>query len=185
MQRIIPTSRNMKEFERFLDSSYEKGVFLDTHVSQLRHVHQMAKQHRKKIFFHMDLIHGLKNDEFATEFVCQELKPEGIISTKGSVIIKAKQKGIVAVQRVFLIDTQALEKNLNIIEKTQPDYIEVMPGSMPWIIKEIKERIDIPIFAGGFIRTREEVSAAIEAGATAITTSNEKLWKQFEYSSFI
>lgn len=183
MQIIFPTSRNMKEFERFLESSYEKGIFLDMHVSQLRHVQLLARQHQKKLFFHMDLIHGLKNDEFATEYVCQEIQPEGIISTKGSVIMKAKQKGVLSIQRVFLIDSQALEKNLKIIEKTQPDFVEVMPGAMPWIIKEIKECVDIPIIAGGFIRTAKEVNAAIDAGATAITTSNVKLWKQFEHTS--
>ncbi|WP_108670261.1 glycerol-3-phosphate responsive antiterminator [Peribacillus acanthi] len=184
MQKLFPTSRNMKNFERFLESSYENGIFLDTHVSQLRHIQQMAKLHMKKMFFHMDLIHGLKNDEFATEFVCQEIQPEGIISTKGAVIMKAKQKGILSIQRIFLIDSQALEKSLKIIEKTQPDFIEVMPGAMPWIIKEIKRQVEIPIIAGGFIRTEDEVNAAMEAGASAISTSNVQLWKQFEHTSY-
>jgi len=108
------------------------------------------------------------------------VKPTGLISTKASVIIKAKQRGLVTVQRIFLLDSQALEKNLSIIERTKPDYIEVLPGAMPWIIKEIKDQINIPIFAGGFIRTVAEVEQALEAGATAITTTNVQLWKHYE-----
>jgi glycerol uptake operon antiterminator len=140
----------------------------------------MARAHDKEMFYHMDLIQGLRNDEHATEYFCQEFKPNGLISTKASVIMKAKQKGVLSVQRVFLIDSQALEKNLKIIKKTQPDYIEVLPGAMPEIIKEIKLRTNIPIFAGGFIRSVAQVENALEAGAAAITTSKTDLWKYFE-----
>ncbi|MFS0783024.1 glycerol-3-phosphate responsive antiterminator [Bacillus sp. 1P06AnD] len=181
MQKIFPASRNMKEFEKFLTSPYPIGVYLEMHISQLKNIQRLASAHNKQMFYHMDLIQGLRNDDYATEFVIQEFKPLGLISTKAGVIKKAKQKGILAVQRVFLIDSQALSKNLEIISRTQPDYIEVLPGAMPWIIKEIKERTHIPIFAGGFIRNPDEVARALDAGAAAITTSNTDLWKQFEH----
>ena len=169
----------MKEFEQFLRSPYEMGVFLDMHMAQLKNIHHMAKQHGKKMIYHMDLIHGMKSDEYATEYLCQEFKPYGLISTKANVILKAKQKGVIAIQRVFLIDSHALEKSYKIIEKTQPDYIEVLPGAMPWMIAEVKERVNIPIFAGGLIRTEDEVLGALEAGAQAITTSKRELWEYF------
>lgn len=179
-QKILPASANMKEFERFLKSSYETGVFLDMHIAQLKHINEMARQHGKKMIYHVDLIHGIKNDEFATEYICQEFKPFGLISTKGSVILKAKQKGVIAVQRMFLIDSHAIEKSIKLIQKTQPDYLEVLPGAMPKMITEVKERVNIPIFAGGLIRTEEDVHAALNAGAAAITTSKRELWDLFE-----
>lgn len=179
-QKILPASANMKEFERFLKSSYETGVFLDMHIAQLKHINEMARQHGKKMIYHVDLIHGIKNDEFATEYICQEFKPFGLISTKGSVILKAKQKGVIAVQRMFLIDSHAIEKSIKLIQKTQPDYLEVLPGAMPKMITEVKERVNIPIFAGGLIRTEEDVHAALTAGAAAITTSKRELWDLFE-----
>jgi glycerol uptake operon antiterminator len=178
-QKILPASANMKEFEQFLQSSYEIGVFLDMHISQLKNISMMAKKSGKKMIYHVDLIHGLKNDEYSTEYICQEFKPYGLISTKSSVILKAKQKGVIAVQRIFLIDSHAIEKSYKLIEKTRPDYIEVLPGAMPWMITEIKERVKTPIFAGGLIRTPEEVHAALNAGADAITTSKKELWGLF------
>ncbi|PLT33094.1 glycerol-3-phosphate responsive antiterminator [Bacillus sp. V5-8f] len=178
-QKILPASANMKDFEAFLQSSYEIGVFLDMHMAQLKHIDRMAKEKGKKMIYHVDLIHGMKNDEYATEYICQEYKPFGLISTKSSVIQKAKQKGVIAVQRMFLIDSHALEKSYKLIEKTQPDYIEVLPGAMPAIISEVKERVNLPIFAGGLIRTPDDVNAALLAGATAITTSKRKLWDLF------
>ncbi|PGV45986.1 glycerol-3-phosphate responsive antiterminator [Bacillus sp. AFS037270] len=178
-QKILPASGNMKEFENFLKSPYKIGVYLDMHIAQLKNISLMANQHNKKMIYHVDLIHGIKNDEYATEYICQEFKPYGIISTKSSVIQKAKQKGVVAVQRIFLIDSHALEKSYKLIEKTRPDYIEVLPGAMPKMITEVKERVKIPILAGGLIRTSEDVYAALEAGAAGITTSKKELWNLF------
>jgi glycerol uptake operon antiterminator len=175
-QKILPASASMKDFERFLESSYEIGVFLDLHISQLKNVSMMAKQHNKKMIYHVDLIHGIRSDEYATEFICQEYNPYGLISTKSNVILKAKQKGVIAIQRIFLIDSHALEKSYKLVQKTKPDYIEVLPGAMPWMIKEVKERLQTPIFAGGLIRTSDEVMNALDAGASSITTSKTELW---------
>jgi glycerol uptake operon antiterminator len=178
-QKILPASTNMKEFEKFLQSPYEIGVFLDMHIGQLKNIHLMAMQYGKKMIYHVDLIQGIKSDDYATEYICQEFKPYGLISTKANVIQKAKQKGVIAIQRIFLIDSHALEKSYKLIKKTQPDYIEVLPGAMPWMITEVKERAGIPIFAGGLIRTPKEVRSALEAGAKAITTSKRELWDYF------
>jgi glycerol uptake operon antiterminator len=46
------------------------------------------------------------------------------------VILKAKQKGVIAIHRMFLIDSHALERSYRLVEKTKPDYIEVLPGTM-------------------------------------------------------
>ncbi|MGM0877198.1 MAG: glycerol-3-phosphate responsive antiterminator [Bacillota bacterium] len=180
MQKILPAFSSIKQFEKFLSSDYEIGVFLETHISQLVNIHRMANEHNKKIIYHVDLIHGLKNDEYATEYICQEYKPYGLISTKSNVILKAKQKGVIAIQRMFLIDSHALERSYRLVEKTKPDYIEVLPGAMPWMIKEVKERTDTNIFAGGLIRTTQDVEEALAAGADAITTSKRELWDYFK-----
>ncbi len=52
----------------------------------------MANEYHKKIFLHVDLIQGLKSDEYATEYLSQEIKPFGLISTKVNVIQKVRKK---------------------------------------------------------------------------------------------
>jgi glycerol uptake operon antiterminator len=179
-QKILPAVRQIKDLEKLLHSSYEYIVILDIHIGQLKSVINLAKQHGKKIFLHVDLIHGLQSDGHATEFLCQEFKPFGLLSTKANVILKAKQKGVVAIQRIFLIDSSAMEKSLALLEKTKPDYIEVLPAALTDVITEVKDRSGIPILAGGFIRTVNDVERALKAGVTAITTSNKELWKHFQ-----
>jgi glycerol uptake operon antiterminator len=175
-QEIIPAIQRMEDMEKLMVSNYKYIVLLEIHVSRLKPIFQMAQANHKNLILHMDLVNGLKSDEYATEFVCQELKPFGLISTKSSVILKAKQKGVTAIQRIFLIDSYALEKSYKLVEKTRPDYLEVLPGAIPSMITEVKNRLKIPIFAGGLIRTMEEVQNALDAGAEAVTTSREELW---------
>ena len=178
-QKILPAVRKIKNIEKLLTTPYKYIVILDIHIGQLKSVVSLAKQHGKKVFLHVDLIHGLQSDGHAAEFLCQEYKPDGLLSTKSNVILKAKQKGVIAIQGIFLIDSGAMEKSFFLLEKTKPDYIEVLPGALTNVIGEVKERTGIPILAGGFIRTVEDVDAALNAGATAITTSDKDLWKKF------
>lgn len=177
---VIPAIPSFKKFEKFLSSNYETCIMLEVHLAQLKNITSIAKQHGKNIIFHMDLIEGLKNDDRGTEYICQEFRPYGLISTKSNVIQKAKQKGVLSIQRMFLIDSHALEQSYRHIEMVKPDYIEVLPGTMPWMIREVREKTNIPIFAGGLIRTTKEVEQAIAAGATAVTTSKQSIWEAFE-----
>ncbi|MBD2844800.1 glycerol-3-phosphate responsive antiterminator [Paenibacillus sp. IB182496] len=177
-QRILPAVRSMKDLERLMALPYGCLVLLESHISQIRPIVEMVRAGGKRILLHADLIGGLKNDEYAAEFLCQIIRPAGLISTRASVIAKTKQNGLIAIQRLFLLDSQALEKSYKLLERTQPDYIEVLPGVMPHIIAEVRQRTGIPIFAGGLIRTVEEVNQALGAGAEAVTTSRAELWKQ-------
>lgn len=182
-QRILPAIRRMKDLEKLLKTSYTYIVLLDSHIGQLKSIVDLGRANGKKLLLHADLIEGLKNDEYAAEFLCQSIRPAGIISTRGTVITKTKQNGLIAIQRLFLLDSSALEKSYTLLERTQPDYIEVLPGIIPHIIKEVKDRSGIPIFAGGLIRTVGDVEQALGAGATAVTTSNTELWQQYHQRS--
>lgn len=175
-QTILPALRDMRDLETFVKGPFKVGVLLEVHVARLDAVFQLLAAHDKQVFVHLDLIQGLKADEYATEYVCQTFRPYGIISTKGSVILKAKQKQIKTVQRLFLIDSSSLEKSYRLINRTQPDYIEVLPGLVPKYIRCVKEATNIPVFAGGLISSSEEIEAALEAGATVVTTSDQTLW---------
>lgn len=178
-QTILPAVKNGKTLERFLQSNYEYGVILDSHLAQIPNYMKAARKEKKKLFVHVDLIQGIKNDEHAAEFLCQSLKPAGLVSTRAAVIAKAKQRGIYAIQRLFLLDSNAVEKSYQVIEKVQPDFIEVLPGVVPHMIREVKEKTGIPVFAGGLIRSVEDVERAIIAGATAVTTSKQDLWEHY------
>ena len=182
-QRILPAVRKAKDLEKLLPMAYEYAVLLDSHIGTVKALVDMAARSGKKLLLHADLIDGLKSDEYGAEFLCRIVRPAGLISTKSSVIAKAKQNKLLAIQRLFMLDTHALEKSYLLLERTQPDYIEVLPGVIPFMIEEVLERTRTPVFAGGLIRTVRDVELALAAGATAVTTSDRELWKHFEGQS--
>lgn len=184
-QKILPACSSMRDFEAFLKSPYEIGVILEIHMTQMKNIGKMAEENGKKIIYHVDMIHGIKSDNYSTEFICQEYKPYALISTKSNVVMKAKQKGVLSIQRIFLIDSHALQKSYQLLLKTKPDYIEVLPGAMPSIITEVKQKVKIPLIAGGLIRTSEDTEKALAAGAVAVTTSKRELWTQFQPNNTI
>lgn len=178
-QRILPAARKVKDLDKLMKLSYEYVVILDTHMSQIRSIVDLAKSKGKQPLLHADLIAGMKNDDYAAEYLCQVIKPAGIVSTRSGVIEKTKKNGLLAIQRVFLLDTNALEKCYAMVERSKPDFIEVLPGVIPHMISEVSERTGIPIIAGGLIRSVNDVDQALQAGASAVTSSNQELWKHY------
>lgn len=174
---ILPAIRKMKDFEKGLETSHNWIVFLETRLSQIKSLVEHSKQANKKVLVHFDLIQGLRADEYGVEFLIREVKPDGILSTRGNVIGLAKKHKILAIQRMFLLDSLALEQSLKLSERFQPDCIEILPGLMPNIVSEIHGRVNIPIITGGLISTQDEVDRALQAGAIAISTSNTNLWQ--------
>ncbi|GAB2539884.1 glycerol-3-phosphate responsive antiterminator [Gracilibacillus alcaliphilus] len=178
LQGVLPAVRKMKDFEKVLQSDHSLVILLETRIAQLPKLVQYAKQHQKKVFVHGDLINGLKLDRYGLEFLVHHIKIDGIISTRANVIALAKQHTIYAIQRLFAIDSSAVEKNIDLINKTKPDYVEVLPGIIPSVIKEIIQSTNTPVIAGGLIKTREEVEMVLTHGAVAVTTSEASLWQR-------
>ncbi|WP_079527126.1 glycerol-3-phosphate responsive antiterminator [Halobacillus hunanensis] len=176
-QRVLPAIKHMKDFEYLLKSDTEYIILLDTRLGLLKKLVKAGQKAGKRILIHVDLIQGLKADEYGMEFLGREVRPDGVISTRTSVIQRAKKYGLITVQRLFLIDSQAIDHNVKIIKKAQPDFVEVLPGILPGMIQEIKDRLGVPIIAGGLIRTGDEVEEAIRSGVSAVTTSRKDLWE--------
>lgn len=173
---IIPAVRRLKDFEKALASQRDWIILLETRLSQLRSLVAYGKKANKKVLVHVDLVQGLKADEYGIEFLVREIKPDGILSTRGSVIEIVKKHKLLAIQRIFLLDSLSLENNVALTGRYKADYIEVLPGKMPEIIRDLQDKTDIPIIAGGLITTQAEVEAAFAAGAVALSTSSTELW---------
>lgn len=177
LKGVLPVLRNMKEFERLLRSDHEYIIYLEIRLSQLKMLVQAAKKADKKVILHVDLIQGLKADAYGIEYLVREVKPDGIVSTRSNVIAMAKKNKLMTIQRLFLLDSQALENNIKLINQVKPDFIEILPGIIPSVIAEVHEQTGIPVIAGGLIRTVADVQLAYAGGAVAISTSQSELWE--------
>lgn len=175
-QQIIPAISNHKDLEIYLKSKYDYCVIMSFHINHLDDV--IAKIHNvgKKVIVHIDLINGLCNDKYGAEYLCQKLKVDGIISTKSNVLLTAKANKCLAIQRIFLIDSTSLSRSIDLVNKIEPDYLEVLPAIASGIISEIIHSVGMPIIGGGLITTQAEIDICLKVGLFAITSSKKELW---------
>ena len=101
---------------------------------------------------------------------------DGILTTKTNMIRPAKDCGLITVQRFFIVDSHSVDTAVESIRIAKPDVVEIMPGVVEKKIREFTEKVSMEILVGGLIELKEEVDAAIEAGATAVSTANRELW---------
>lgn len=131
----------------------------------------------KVVFVHLDLVEGLAAREISVDFVAKHTAADGVLSTKAALTRRAKELGLAAIQRFFLLDSMAIKN----IEKQLPlgasDLIEVLPGLMPKIIRQVVSLAGRPVIAGGLITDKDDVTRALSAGAVAVSSTNAAVWE--------
>lgn len=149
-------------------------------VCTIPEILERIKAAGKKAMVHIDLIAGLSAKEISVEFIARQTRADGIITTKPALVRRAKELGIFAVLRFFVIDSLAL-KNIENLEMqcgtSRPDFIEVLPGVMPKVLGRIAKVSRIPMITGGLITEKEDVIAALSVGAIAVSSTNQDVWK--------
>lgn len=173
---IIPAVKSIKGFEVFLKSEYEYCVLMNLHLSVLQRLVEKAHAQGKKCLLHIDLINGITSDEYGAEYAIQQIKVDGLVSTKSSVIKIARKKKVVAIYRVFLIDNHSLGRSLDRVNELKPDYVEILPAIAHKVIPRIKEKIQVPIVGGGLISSRDDIKDCTDSGMIGVTTSDTDLW---------
>lgn len=173
---IIAAVKGFAELEKALDSDCQVIFLLSGTLLNIEELVRRVHERNKVCFVHIDLIEGLSNREIAVDCIARMSRPDGIISTRAPFIRRAQQLGLLAIQRVFLLDSMSLQNILAQMDTLRPDYIEVLPGVIPSVIQEITEKTTIPLIAGGLIRSKQDVYQALQAGALAVSTSCQAVW---------
>lgn len=142
-------------------------------ASLVKRVHQAEKV----AMVHVDLIEGLSGKEIVVDYLKNTAKVDGIISSKAAILRAAKNKNLYTVHRFFLIDSLSFHSLPKQYGTSQADIIEIMPGCLtPKVLKWVQDLMKLPIIASGLVCEKEDVAAALKAGAMAISTSSYEVW---------
>ena len=134
-----------------------------------------AQGRRPQIYVNVDLVGGIAADLSGLRFLSGRV--EGIISTHRHVIELAKTSGLITIQRLFAIDSGAVERGLKLIRRAEPQFVEILPAlAYCEIAEQYSEVLDLPVLAGGLLKTKRDISVILEAGALGVSTSHQELW---------
>lgn len=173
---VIAAVKSMEGLKRALVSPSRVVFVLFGDLCNISKIVEQIKSTDKLAIVHIDLIDGLAPREISVRFVKTNTEADGIISTRSQLVSCAKKMGLITVERHFLLDSMSLANAEKHIASDGADFNEILPGVMPKIISRCVKKANTPIIAGGMILDKEDIVAALGAGATAVSTTKESLW---------
>lgn len=176
--RKIASIKDERLLEKALEADVGSVVLSVGNVGNIARYVQLYKAKGIPVFVHPERIGGMSQDKEGIAFLARCVRPDGIVTTRNSLIKQAKKQGLLTVQRFFLIDSDAITSIKNSVQETEPDAIEIMPALLPEFITEFRSQLSIPIIAGGLLSNRQQMNEALHYGAIAVSMGNHRLWKE-------
>jgi len=174
---VIAGIRDLKDIPLALDKGVKVLFLLVGNIFDLIKIKKEVKSSGVLLFSHMDLMKGIARDKVGISFLRKEIGIDGILTTHANLIQFAKKEGLITIQRLFILDSEALKTGVKVVQSCKPDAVEILPGIiLPRLKSDIRHLNFPPIIAGGLIRTEEEVKEILESGVLAISTSKKELW---------
>ena len=174
---VIPAARTYDDLQYAFNNTAAPSVILFFgDILSLPRLIEQARQAQKRLIVHFDLLEGVGKDNVGVKFLALS-GVSAMITTKSHLAKIGRQEGLIVIQRIFLVDSEALRSGISILTKYQPDAVEVMPGVVPAAaVAELVKATGLPVLGGGLINTQEDVDQAIANGFTAVSTGNRLLW---------
>lgn len=178
---VIPAIRRFEEWKELDNWDRElKWVFiLGGPLDAVAQATGLLQNRGWVVFVHVDMVRGISTDGEGVRFLAEYAGPNGIISTHSTAIGHAKRSGLIAIQRIFLLDSQSVATGVQQVLSTHPDAIETLPGILPDVTRRLVRQIPYPVIAGGLVSSVEEVKRMREAGVCGVSTSSRDLWTQY------
>ena len=173
---VIAAFRKVEDFRIEGLSNVDVLFMLGGNIFNLPSVIEQAERLKKLVFVDIDLIKGVGKDAAGIRYLARESHIHGVITTKSNLINSAQKENLISIQRIFVLDSESLTGGLNVVEKSKPDAIEVLPGLiLPKIMNRIRSRSAVPVIAGGLITTQQETQEILSSGAIAVSTTSVNL----------
>lgn len=174
---IIPAVRAPEFLSRSAQSPGKIVYFLFGNPEDIEEMAEGVVAGGKVPIVNVDLAAGLARDHAAVSFLAHR-QVQGIISTHPEPLRAARDFGLFAIKRTFLLDSAALDSALRSLDQFQPDALEVLPAmAAPHILVKLHQQYpDLPVIAGGLIRTLREIEDLVQKGINSVSVSDPCLW---------
>lgn len=173
---VIAAVQDLDKLDEALNSPCEIIFLLSGNIFNLKEISHRISSKNKGLYIHIDSIDGFSKDTWGLEYIIKNISPDGIITEKNNLLKLSKDMGVFTIQRLFIPNSYSLENSIYSIKKTRPNAIELLPGIMPKIIKQIIRETKVSVIASGLITDRYDLNSSLDAGAIAVSTSCKDVW---------
>lgn len=174
---VVAAVKEADHLQMAMDSPCEVIFLLTGNIFDIQTLVGRCKEADKLVYVHVDLLEGFSRDAMALEYIREQAGPDGIITTKAGLIKAAHELEIDAIQRFFIVDSLSMRSAVKASSSIRPGAVEILPGIMPRVIGQLRQQLSQPIIAGGLISRKEDVIAALSAGAMGVSTTDPAIWK--------
>ncbi len=176
-RQIIPALRNLTDLSLALELGLPAVILLKGDIFDIGRVSAQAKG-KISVLLHIDLMEGIGRDRSGLAYLKQEFNIAGIVSTRSNLVKEARNLGLIAILRLFVLDSAAYSTGLNLLQSLKPDAVEMLPGvAVPYLKNEIIRDFHVPVIASGLIKNIATIKQVLAAGAAAVSTSQPDLWR--------
>jgi glycerol uptake operon antiterminator len=174
---VIPAPRNYEDYKYALEHSASPSIILlFGDINVLPELLAQAREHKKRILVHLDLLNGIGRDKAGITFLAR-MGIVAVITTKSQLGKFAYESGMMVIHRVFLMDSQAVKTGVNLLQGYKPDALELLPASIPSsVISELATMTGLPVLGGGLMHTKQDIEQALGNGLKAVSASRRELW---------
>lgn len=172
---VIASVFGMEAVPEFLRSGCRVCILAHVSLHEVERLLHLLTDAGKFTFVNMDACSGLGQDRGAVEFL-KKIGTEGVVSTKTALIQRANTMGMVTMQKVFVTDRSNLPRSTAAVDQSKPDLVQIMPWPVVAHLSPAERKGFSPFIAAGFIRTEDDVAAALREGAKGVSTSAPELW---------
>lgn len=174
---VIPSLQREDQFPFLLESNARAALLSSGSIFNIEAYVRELHRNNKVALVHIDLIDGLGRDAAAVRFLKEKAGVDGIVTPNRHLISEGRKEQLITVHRLFAHDSPSIDTGVKVLQMSNPDFIEVLPGMMaPRVIPILRKHFSHPIIGAGLIKTPEEVMTVLDAGAVAVDTSAEVLW---------
>jgi glycerol uptake operon antiterminator len=175
--RVIPAVRAPEFLLRGAQAPGKIVYFLFGNPEDIEQMAETVVAADKVPILNLDLAAGLARDQAAVSFLARR-RVQGIISTHPEPLRAARDFGLFAVQRTFLLDSAALHSVLRSLDHFLPDALEVLPAmTAPHIVAQLRKNYPLlPVVAGGLIKSLREIEELVQQGVSSVSVSDCALW---------
>jgi glycerol uptake operon antiterminator len=172
---VIATLYGVEQVDTFIASNAEVSIVANVELRKLAPVIARLTRSGKYAIVNIDSCEGLSQDKGGVEYLA-EIGVTALVSTRVATIQRANRAGLITMQKVFVTDRSTWPRSVKALEQSDPNLVQLMPAPMLAHLSIQDRKALPPIVMSGFVCNQEDARNALAHGATAISTSDSKMW---------